>query len=585
MAEMEKIKKAKKNHGEDEMAEMDRLTDLPDGILLHILSFLMDFSYRRCVQTTLLSKRWNNLWTSVPDLICHRGESKNVPSFKKFVRHVFSRRQNLPLNKLSLDYYGKDKSFITTIINYAISHNVQHFSLYAQLASLASLLPLFNTSGSLKTLKLKSFSDLYLLEGFTLPNLTSLCLDQCSFWNSVDCEPTSIDPFVGLFNLKSLQLLRFSAGRRVTNFKISGPQLHSLTITGHYQYKLEIIAPKLQFLGLESFHLSEFSDLDLPLLEIAELLEIGVALRLPHPRPPIDMFRRLYNAEALVLSSDMIMLRRLKAGETEKVPVLFVSSSNLPVREMSTGTMDRAIINLSFHCHVTLLRSHLDSYSSIRFHADVKCISFVIEKAIGSVDLLRGELQQLRNVMIISVLLQFEFVFWITLPSWKSQNSPLLEIAELAELTKPTEFYDYPSPYPRPLMDVFRGLYNAEALVLSSDVIQLLMEYPAYVLEDQSSPFVRLTTMKVKCAARFKDFRLKRNLLVYRLYQLTRATHFMQSLMILMKDSPRRPEVMEKASAIIGMVLTFQVLGVVCLWSFVTFLLRLFPSRPVAENY
>ncbi|XP_021896443.1 uncharacterized protein LOC110813557 isoform X2 [Carica papaya] len=72
---------------------------------------------------------------------------------------------------------------------------------------------------------------------------------------------------------------------------------------------------------------------------------------------------------------------------------------------------------------------------------------------------------------------------------------------------------------------------------------------------------------------------------VYRLYQLTRAAQFMQRLMFLMKDSLISPEVAERGSALVAMVVTFQVLSVVCLWSLMTFLMRLFPSRPVAENY
>lgn len=72
---------------------------------------------------------------------------------------------------------------------------------------------------------------------------------------------------------------------------------------------------------------------------------------------------------------------------------------------------------------------------------------------------------------------------------------------------------------------------------------------------------------------------------VYRLYQLTRATQFIQHFLLLMKDSPRTPEMFERGGALIGMIGTFQALAVVCLWSLMTFLLRLFPSRPVAENY
>lgn len=72
---------------------------------------------------------------------------------------------------------------------------------------------------------------------------------------------------------------------------------------------------------------------------------------------------------------------------------------------------------------------------------------------------------------------------------------------------------------------------------------------------------------------------------MYRLYQLTRATNFIQKLMFSMKDLPTSPKLMEMGGAMVSMVVTFQILGLICLWSLLTFLLRLFPSRPVAENY
>ncbi|XP_039032905.1 uncharacterized protein LOC120168156 [Hibiscus syriacus] len=72
---------------------------------------------------------------------------------------------------------------------------------------------------------------------------------------------------------------------------------------------------------------------------------------------------------------------------------------------------------------------------------------------------------------------------------------------------------------------------------------------------------------------------------VYRLYQLTRAIQFIQNFMSSMKDSLKTPEMLKRSGATVGMVVTFQVLAVICLWSLMTFLQRLFPSRPVAENY
>lgn len=72
---------------------------------------------------------------------------------------------------------------------------------------------------------------------------------------------------------------------------------------------------------------------------------------------------------------------------------------------------------------------------------------------------------------------------------------------------------------------------------------------------------------------------------VYRLYQLSKAAHFIEKLMFAMKGVPVSPQVLEKSGALVAMLVTFQVLGMVCLWSLLTFLQRLFPSRPVAENY
>lgn len=72
---------------------------------------------------------------------------------------------------------------------------------------------------------------------------------------------------------------------------------------------------------------------------------------------------------------------------------------------------------------------------------------------------------------------------------------------------------------------------------------------------------------------------------VYRLYQLTKAAHFIEKLMFTLRGVPESALLLERSNALVSMIVTFQVLGLVCLWSLTTFLLRLFPSRPVAENY
>ncbi|OIT38791.1 PREDICTED: uncharacterized protein LOC109238936 [Nicotiana attenuata] len=72
---------------------------------------------------------------------------------------------------------------------------------------------------------------------------------------------------------------------------------------------------------------------------------------------------------------------------------------------------------------------------------------------------------------------------------------------------------------------------------------------------------------------------------VYRIYQLTRSVHFVEKLMFAMSGAPVTPELFDRNGALVALIVTFQVLGITCLWSLLTFLQRLFPSRPVSENY
>ncbi|KAL8153976.1 hypothetical protein V2J09_011736 [Rumex salicifolius] len=71
----------------------------------------------------------------------------------------------------------------------------------------------------------------------------------------------------------------------------------------------------------------------------------------------------------------------------------------------------------------------------------------------------------------------------------------------------------------------------------------------------------------------------------YRIYQLTKACHFVERLLYAMAGQASTAQLVERSNALVGMVVTFQALGLVCLWSLLTFLLRLHPSRPVADNY
>ncbi|KAK9740580.1 hypothetical protein RND81_03G045700 [Saponaria officinalis] len=72
---------------------------------------------------------------------------------------------------------------------------------------------------------------------------------------------------------------------------------------------------------------------------------------------------------------------------------------------------------------------------------------------------------------------------------------------------------------------------------------------------------------------------------VYRLYQLARGVNFVDKLMFVMGGVDATPQIIDRSRALLAVTVTFEAVAVVCLWSLLTFLVRLFPSRPVAEKY
>ncbi|XVF52435.1 hypothetical protein PTKIN_Ptkin05aG0017700 [Pterospermum kingtungense] len=93
----------KKVKNDEEEAPKDRLSDLPNCLLLHFRSFLPQTKWS--VRIRVLSKRWKSFWASLPVLIFHgRGD---LPSYKKFVCKVLSGHNNLSLRKLCLHYPGE----------------------------------------------------------------------------------------------------------------------------------------------------------------------------------------------------------------------------------------------------------------------------------------------------------------------------------------------------------------------------------------------------------------------------------------------------------------------------------------------
>ncbi|XP_021740216.1 F-box/FBD/LRR-repeat protein At5g56420-like [Chenopodium quinoa] len=121
----------------------DRLSELPDEILVHILSFLPILDAVRTVSIC----RFGNLWTLIPSLVFKETEffvpkywpggaidiDEQIPRFTRFVRNVLMLHKGLPVNKFLLEIDPIDDQEMVDLdvwIRFAIDRQVKE--LYVQ---------------------------------------------------------------------------------------------------------------------------------------------------------------------------------------------------------------------------------------------------------------------------------------------------------------------------------------------------------------------------------------------------------------------------------------------------------------------
>lgn len=108
----------------------DRLSSLPDHLLLHIISFL---EMHQAVSTGILSKRWRDLWISTPNL--HFSESKSLCSrccdFIIFVEQSLSLHIGVNIHKFSLQfpYYHRHCHYVDGWLRLAVMKGVRELRL------------------------------------------------------------------------------------------------------------------------------------------------------------------------------------------------------------------------------------------------------------------------------------------------------------------------------------------------------------------------------------------------------------------------------------------------------------------------
>ncbi|KAL7129588.1 hypothetical protein ABFS83_13G077900 [Erythranthe nasuta] len=115
-------KRYKCSNGEQNALSVDRLNDLPDPLICHILSFLPTKS---SVRTSVLGQRWRHLWTYVPNLDFSRANEDFID--KVMSLHRIPDIITFRLKELMAECNGNQ---IERWLSFAIERNVQNLELY-----------------------------------------------------------------------------------------------------------------------------------------------------------------------------------------------------------------------------------------------------------------------------------------------------------------------------------------------------------------------------------------------------------------------------------------------------------------------
>ncbi|XP_058782727.1 putative F-box/LRR-repeat protein At3g18150 isoform X2 [Vicia villosa] len=256
------IAPAKKPSRKQQHVAPDLISVLSDCLIIHILSFL---DARYAVRTCILSKRWINLWKTLPTIVILNFPNFDDRKYERFVYQILSLRDDsTDIHTLQLHPAFMEKrsiSLVSRILKYAFSHNVR--SLLLDFETLKPNSFSFSSS-TLKSLKLTCGDFVFGVNtefpnSLHFPALTTLSLSYFTFTSNHDgcAEPFST------FNMLTTLIINQCVVLNEKNLCISNTRLESLSITMHRHnypgtlFKIELCAPNLHTFSYIGNHISK----------------------------------------------------------------------------------------------------------------------------------------------------------------------------------------------------------------------------------------------------------------------------------------------------------------------------------------
>ncbi|XP_024628768.1 F-box/FBD/LRR-repeat protein At1g16930 [Medicago truncatula] len=345
---MERQKKSEMHINDDDTNDTNKLSDLPDHLLLHIIEFM---NTKQSVQTCVLSKRWKDLWKNRTNLKFLHSYPDKSPTFCKFVSQILSCRDtSIPLHSVHFEHVGHvnpPKTTLLEVMKYAVSHNVQQLTVNAEVKYLRDLelSPYIFSCQSLTFLKL-GFWQRYDSNGTMFPkslNLPSLKILHLLDFTFTTSDNGCAEPFSKCKMLNTLVIISCHLQDDAQALCISNSEVSSLTIGSNNlyvkedrNYKVVFSTPKLTSLtinGPPSFEAPSASNL--PFLEEVYIDYITYYYKPYEGRVMISWLQLLANVKIMKLSSDaldLILLALKMTGSVAIQPPSFVKLKSLKVQ-------------------------------------------------------------------------------------------------------------------------------------------------------------------------------------------------------------------------------------------------------------
>ncbi|KAL2496888.1 putative F-box/FBD/LRR-repeat protein [Forsythia ovata] len=281
-AKRKKLLDASKQRLKYNEQEEDRISDLPNDVLHHILFFL---PIKSIAQTSVLSKRWRNLWYSFPDLdftslnILTNAASarKKMSSYclkgAEFIDQVLGIREKHSDIRLLRIRAFLSFSRLNGLIRRAIKHNVQELDIEVSTCDYFNFPRSIITSDSLRVFRLKSWRPGFRLPPLEIMKAGFLSISNLSLSRVILHDQPSL---LNLFTDSSFPLLKklhLEACFGLKHLRIICRSLEDLALESCFQLEnLEISSPKLERLRVSScfdaYSVSSWVKIDAPALQI-----------------------------------------------------------------------------------------------------------------------------------------------------------------------------------------------------------------------------------------------------------------------------------------------------------------------------